>query len=343
MENRRGVKVFDIPEKRLPKVERRLRDISEGRYGMTTGYSRFLGLTEGLIKVVRHDLETLRRIGITSDEIVIRMEQVVQKGKRNEKVEVEPGILVEITQTRGMEPCPFATYGDDFKIAPDSLCDGWNGSQDWIITSTDSEITVKTGPLVGHMIWTHQFFGGQISGYRFDPLQGAYVMKMIDTETYEAHKSRVRLYDRLIDDKGIDALIKRMHELHDCKIGSPAEKEFWDLFSRIEIAIGQAREEKQKEMVLRPLSDIKNPELSDEDKTNQIFILRMVIKNGWGEIVMTEFGEEIGEALKPLARRRGTELQNQAFSALSALEERACHGYDRLHRNLREFFSSCNQ
>ncbi len=267
-----AVKVMDIPPERIKKFERRLR----GEHGFT----KFLGQTEGLIEVVRYDLETLGRIGLKPRDIAVRMAELVRKAKKYSETEVEPGIIVGIEQYRGSEECPFLINQDFFEISPDSMCPGYGGSQDWKITNRELDITILTGDLVLHLVSEHHFFEGQINRYRLDPLLAAHVMNLIDRETYESHKCRERLHDSDVDSGALPELIRSLDAISqfETRKDDPDEREYYELLKQIRRVIMSIRCEKALEMVPDLISEIGNCELSDRIRGSRMFLLWYIFK-----------------------------------------------------------------
>lgn len=215
------MRVREFKKKDLQVLEARMRS---SKYGQAV----FLGKDEPLLESCDHDLETLRRIDKTPEDISSRLEELTSLYERQcmresfcsdakwdsfgGRVLNHAGLAIRgVHYTTYPEFCPF---GPEMKVAgwspvrgllveegsgADQLhaCAGQAdlGTWDFYIERLDNNAGIFFGDLVIHTSVAHHFFEGQVTKYRLDPLRAAYVLGMIDEATYISQKSRERLHD----------------------------------------------------------------------------------------------------------------------------------------------------
>jgi len=107
--------------------------------------------------IIREDLLTLSRSGITPEIIAERLQYFIDKGTEGLESRIEiDGYHVIVFWIRGQIPCPFGDPGVHRKLVA-------------TIFDASSEMQIKYSQLSVHMIKEHGFFGGKGSPYRLEP------------------------------------------------------------------------------------------------------------------------------------------------------------------------------
>lgn len=111
-----------------------------------------------LIDILLEDDATVKRIGLTHQQIAERMIELRDLGMRGlgEFISVEPHYEIRVDSVRGKLPCPFGDPG----IFPKTYTIVKNLELDEKITFTDLNI---------HMIYAHGFYEGRGAPFRLDP------------------------------------------------------------------------------------------------------------------------------------------------------------------------------
>lgn len=162
---------FGLSNADVAELERRMR---KSRF--STG---FLGESESLRNVLRSDSETLKRYGISHEEVAELLNQVVSG--RIDDYQVEVGgerYSVQAESTLGHEECPYGQYEDK----PDGTLEYvhkqpidhgldvyYRGSRDYQITNVRTGESLSFGGLLVHLIRVHKFFEGEGTRYRLPP------------------------------------------------------------------------------------------------------------------------------------------------------------------------------
>ncbi|MFB0543825.1 MAG: hypothetical protein ACETVR_03490 [Candidatus Bathyarchaeia archaeon] len=165
----------------------------------------FLGSHEKLMDVIRDDTATLKRLGVTHDQIADKIEELLKAGiewdsagalkllkvleeleKGREGCRVRrlslhdiPVIIghfnVKVKRYRGHQRCPWAkdqdhrcTVGSGPKY----------GNTDFVITNNRTGEALRGPGLIVHLIRDHHFFEGRQSPYRVDPEKAARVLEL---------------------------------------------------------------------------------------------------------------------------------------------------------------------
>ena len=166
----------------------------------------FLGPHERLMEVIREDDETLKRIGVTHEQIADKIEELVKAGrewygivgrvliKLGDELEdwiegfrglrlgpsdipfVVGNFSITVKRYRGYQLCPWAKDHDH-------LCTVGSGPRygdtDFVITNNRTGEELRGPGLIVHLIRDHHFFEGKQSPYRVDPEKAARVFKLI--------------------------------------------------------------------------------------------------------------------------------------------------------------------
>lgn len=142
--------------------------------------SGFLVLGETINDVLTKDLEYLKSVGITCEQIGDRLKTVLGKYARTRKLEyenkskdedydydkptiVEGNLSITSVTYMGAQQCPFQNYGIDGRYHGYSY-----GDSDIVITNTDTGEKIEFNTLLPHMIKQHSFFEGSVS-HRLEP------------------------------------------------------------------------------------------------------------------------------------------------------------------------------
>jgi len=202
----RNLKVREFNRTELRQLETALR----ARAAPST-ISRMLGLTEGLLPSSQYDVETLRRVGRTPEDVADKLRGLIGAYRaRKERLDsssiYEPENIgqfsLKLKRSRGSMSCRFQIG-----------CDGFSTSDTFRITNTSLGKELQVGEMLVHFIKDHHFFEGQVSEYRVDPLYAAYVLGIISGDTYASEKDRERLPDPKIDIKNAPLMLERAYRV----------------------------------------------------------------------------------------------------------------------------------
>ncbi len=111
-----------------------------------------------LIDILIEDDETVKRMGLSHQQVAQRMLEFRDAGMRGlgEFISIEPHFEVRVDSVRGKLPCPFGDPG----IFPKTNVTVRNLERNEEITYTDLHI---------HLIGSHGFYEGKGSVFRLDP------------------------------------------------------------------------------------------------------------------------------------------------------------------------------
>jgi len=107
--------------------------------------------------IIREDLLTLSKAGVTTGQIADQLQYFVEEGKKGLETKVDLGdFAVQIEWDRGLLPCPFGEPGLHHKI---------------VATLHNKKLnrTIKFSQLNIHLIREHSFFEGKGSRFRLEP------------------------------------------------------------------------------------------------------------------------------------------------------------------------------
>ena len=127
----------------------------------------FLGDAERLDEVLRADDETVRRLGLTHEQIADRIEyfiRVIGYPTKEGKV-VDGKYLGGGVVYRGCQTCPWKDLG----IMPHS-------NLDLFVRNQDTHEELRFPGAIVHLIRNHYFYEGKQSPYRVDPEQAVRVL-----------------------------------------------------------------------------------------------------------------------------------------------------------------------
>lgn len=170
---RNAYTIFDMQEKEIDKVEKRLRPGAYSAEG-------FLSKTGSIRKICVQDLETLKKLGISCDQICYTLKTVIKKAQdilkqtRSQLTsDYDPMESVEKADeqiifgylkvtgaalaTNGFQQCPFHKNEENCHI----------GRQDFTIQNVRTKESIKISSLVFDLIGSHAFF--EEGPYRVDP------------------------------------------------------------------------------------------------------------------------------------------------------------------------------
>lgn len=118
----------------------------------------FLGEDERLIEVIAADEVTLKKLGITFEQVADRIEYfIIAVNYPTNKPKIVDSIY-EVTGTswRGMQECPWGDRGE-------------YSNMDFQIKNTKTGESILFPGLIVHLIRKHHFFEGKKSSYRVEP------------------------------------------------------------------------------------------------------------------------------------------------------------------------------
>lgn len=178
----------DIP---ISKLERRMRP---GEWSV----GGFLGPHEKLMDVIREDDATLKRLGVTYEQIADKIEELLKSGIEgyraylNEEL-ADPAVTVghftvKLTVYKGHQMCPWAFFDPSSKPPVYKPCmvggvprySSRASDADFVITNKRTGEELKGPCLIVHLIRDHHFFEGKQSPYRVDPEKAARVLELIE-------------------------------------------------------------------------------------------------------------------------------------------------------------------
>ena len=192
MSSRKKLYIKDMKPDQIAKVEARMRprEISlHGRIFKSSGFTNFLGETEGLREVIEKDSRTLEKHGITHEQIADRLEALVREPQTeilgaDGKIDKKKRYEFHTLHFRGMIGCPFDDVGYSSTIITIKKLVRKKASGlinrllhplgKWEVDGKISfhGVIGKHEPkeaLTAHMIRNHHFFGGSEEGVRVDP------------------------------------------------------------------------------------------------------------------------------------------------------------------------------
>ena len=158
--------INNLTEAEIARVEARLRPNQSSMVG-------FLGQNESLKEVIHQDAETLRRLGLTNEQVADKLEYLVTNPRDAH------GFKVEARTYRGWQEDPFQ--------------EGWNmpphSNADFTVTNSAGEAVSFPG-LVIKLIRDYQFFEGKRTSYRLDPEEAVRVLQIKPGKEYKPQQSR---------------------------------------------------------------------------------------------------------------------------------------------------------
>ena len=130
----------------------------------------FMGTdSRNLIDILIDDDAVIKRMGLTHEQVAMRMEYLRDEGIRGlgEFISVDPHFEVKVDSVRGKLPCPFGHPG----LYPKTNITVQNSSINRRITYTD---------LVIHLIGSHGFYEGKGSPFRVEPKDIVQILEIKD-------------------------------------------------------------------------------------------------------------------------------------------------------------------
>jgi hypothetical protein len=180
---RKKLYLKDLNPGQIAKIEARMRPRQFSVKG-------FLGQTEGLREVVERDDATLKKHGITHEQIADRLESLVEQAKQNEGDDlIEGKYKVKSLHYRGVQTCPFYDIGDcgsDNRDIFITKCNtkkpsGIKGMIQRVINpalrETEEIDRIEFPGLIMHLIRDHHFFEGD-TPYRLNPEDAIRVLEI---------------------------------------------------------------------------------------------------------------------------------------------------------------------
>jgi len=128
----------------------------------------FLGENEKLNEVLKEDNETVKRLGVTHEQIASRIEyfiNVIGYPSREGKL-IDGKYLVGGIAWRGGQKCP---WGDAGSMMPHS-------SRDLFVRNQELGKQIDFPGGIVHLIREHKFYEGKQSPYRVDPEEAVRVL-----------------------------------------------------------------------------------------------------------------------------------------------------------------------
>ena len=152
----------------------------------------FLGPYEKLMDVLREGDATLKRLGVTYEQIANKIEELIKAAceenlaswraqeRTSWRIGRSPVILahfaVIIKSYLGYQMCPRSkNFNQLCKVGSGSRY----GSIDFVITNNRTGEQLKGPGLIVHLIRDHHFFEGKHSPYRVDPEKAVRVLELI--------------------------------------------------------------------------------------------------------------------------------------------------------------------
>ncbi len=166
--------------------------------------SGFLGPKESLIEIIKEDTETLKKLGVTHDQIGNKLNYLIDEyvgsirskniglARPYKEVLVDDFLEVSATIYKGYQDCPF-------KPGTDSKSCGY-GSADIHIKNIRKNRGIEFSSLLPHLISDHHFFEGKETIYRLNPLEAVSVLEIAST------KSQDEIDEMIFKDISIDLL-----------------------------------------------------------------------------------------------------------------------------------------
>ena len=130
----------------------------------------FMGTdSRNLIDILIDDDAEIKRMGLTHEQVAMRMEYLRDEGIRGlgEFISVDPHFEVKVDSVRGKLPCPFGHPG----LYPKTNITVQNSSKNRRIAYTD---------LVIHLIGSHGFYEGKGSPFSVEPKDIVQIMEIKD-------------------------------------------------------------------------------------------------------------------------------------------------------------------
>jgi hypothetical protein len=219
-----NLKVRELTPRQLGIAEARMRDPKQN------GGNVFLGRKEALLDVGAFDFETFRAVDVNPADFSKKVCQLVwdcqtagasserrvraRYGYTGDKVfDIDDLTLTEVDHRARMAFCPLGppvtdvifsaasgrltwqTGEDDLKACEGIGDHGW-GSSNIYIENRKLGRSTFLGDLLVHLMEAHEFYEGQGTKYRFDPLYNLYVLGMIEPKAYESFRAeRERLHN----------------------------------------------------------------------------------------------------------------------------------------------------
>lgn len=151
--------------------------------------SGFLAPGESLAKVISDDNETLKRLGITHQQIADRLQGIIGKANNPEnrgsmEVDINGEFTVRLVAFAGYQECPFG----DRPQNDDPL-----GNMTVLITNKRTGQQLGLGSLLIHLIRDHHFFEGH-TGHRLDPEQAIDILEIKKGNDYTPSIRKEKYY-----------------------------------------------------------------------------------------------------------------------------------------------------
>ena len=119
----------------------------------------FLGTDKrGLWEIIDADAAVIARAGKTMEDVAARMHEITRIGKTGlgDWVEVNPGLLASVDDSRGMIPCPWPHHVRCLKIIT-------------TVKHLPTGTVLRWSELNIHLIEAHGFFEGKGAAFRIEP------------------------------------------------------------------------------------------------------------------------------------------------------------------------------
>lgn len=129
----------------------------------------FLKSDENLKDSIYHDATTLRRIGVTHEQVADTLECLITTPT------LPKGFRRAIVGSLGWQRCPFEKPQERQKIRERPP---YSSDDFYIFDSNTKKILLQFGGLLIHLIREHQFFEGEGTEYRLDPEQAVKVLQI---------------------------------------------------------------------------------------------------------------------------------------------------------------------
>ena len=158
-----GMSYFNMPQEQIKEVDKRMQPDGWSEAG-------FLKMGQSGKKVSELDRETLKKRGVTYEQIAEKLEEIGKiAGKHTLGQPEHEEFHFKLLCTRGHQTCPFSFekvtipgWGDDVKDCANSI-----GSWDVTVTRKKTGEKLFFSGLHAHLIRKHRFF--EDGEYRLDP------------------------------------------------------------------------------------------------------------------------------------------------------------------------------
>lgn len=177
----------------LAELERRLK-ANAGAEHLASSYG-FLGEDEDLVDLILEDFAAVKAIGLTHDQIALRIEEVGLSNSRRPEEPLSGSYWSVFEATCGAQRCPWGDGATDLEYymffldgenpEHEVFLEKWRGAGGVLPNYTqfqrmfNGEPIIVVSGLMPHLIQQHKFFEGKKTVYRIDPTQVAKYMGLI--------------------------------------------------------------------------------------------------------------------------------------------------------------------